>query len=308
MTRNYNNNQLIESSSEEIFYDEEKFDDAELEKDFFTDNKKNGRFIVICGKTGSGKSWLATNYIAISYFYNTYDEYIFVLPEYETDANAETYKFIEGHKNTTIYDSYSSEITTKVKTQSKTKKILYVLDDATNYLFDNKNKAELLKMSTTCRHGKGITIIIISHALKNILVPAIRAMIHYLFIGAFTNANMIEKQLWEENCSIMIRKDEFLNEYKQNIINDNNNFLFINMKCKLSFHVNNWNLSIFDRNKSLSHESKIKYIKIDKNYKIKQKIKDKNEVKKLESVFGWKEEKKTSENVAIKFKKYHKTK
>ena len=294
-----------------INYDEEEesesdVNDQELEKDFFSTNKKAGRFIVICGKTGSGKSWMATNYIAISYLYNVYDAYYFVLPEYETDANKETYKFIDGHPNTLIYDSYSSELTNKIKEESKTKKILYVLDDATNYLFENKNKPELLKLSTTCRHGKGITIIVITHALKNILVPAVRAMIHYLFIGAFTNVNMIQKQLYEENLSILIGKDDFMAQYREFIIGQENNFIFINNKCKFSFHVNQWNLSIFDRNKAIKKGSTVKYIKIDKTYKIKQKIKDKNEVKKLENQYLWKPEKPKDDKIQIKFKSHKK--
>ena len=126
---------------------------------------------------------------------------------------------------------------------------------------------------------------VITHALKNILVPAVRAMIHYLFIGAFTNINMIQKQLWEENCSIMIEKDDFMAQYRKFIINQENNFLFINNKCKFSFHVNEWNLSTFDRNTSIKKGSTVKYIKIDKTYKIKSKIKDRNEVKKLENQY-----------------------
>ena len=58
----YNN--INQKEPEESESDQDN--DQELEKDFFSTNKKAGRFIVICGKTGSGKSWLVTNYIAIS--------------------------------------------------------------------------------------------------------------------------------------------------------------------------------------------------------------------------------------------------
>ena len=293
----------INSSSEE-----EDDNDIKLEKSFFETNKKSGNFIVICGKRGSGKSWLATNYIAISYFYNMYDSYYFVFPEYENDANDETYKFIkQGQKNTTIYDSYSNELTAKIKEESKTKKILYVLDDATNYLFENKNKPELIKLATTCRHGKGITIIIITHALVNILLPAIRAMINFLFIGAFTNAIMIEKQLWQENCSIMISKDEFLEKYKQFIIKNDNNFFYINGKCQLSFHINEWNLSNFDRNKANKKGPLVEFIKIDKNYNIKKNIEEKNKIKKMEMIYKFKPQKeKVDKGTIIQFNKHRK--
>ena len=74
--------------------------DYELEKQFLKENKEGGYFTVICGKKRSGKSYLMTNYIAISYFYNIYDEYHFIFPEVLTDANKDTYKFIHGMKNT----------------------------------------------------------------------------------------------------------------------------------------------------------------------------------------------------------------
>ena len=84
---------------------------------------------------------------------------------------------------------------------------------------------------------------------------------------------MIQKQLWEENCSIMIEKDDFMEQYRKFIIGQENNFLFINNKCKFSFNVNQWNLSTFDRNKAIKQEghNKVKYIRIDKIIKLKQK-------------------------------------
>ena len=116
---------------------------------------------------------------------------------------------------------------------------------------------------------------------------------------------MIQKQLWEENCSIMIEKDDFMSQYRELIIGQENNFIFINNKCKFSFNVNQWNLSTFDRNKSIKKGSAVKYIKIDKTYKIKSKIKDRNEVKKLENQYLWKpnKDKKPNEKIEIKFNK-----
>ncbi len=299
----YNNINENEQPEEEEEENQQEGDDMKLEKDFFETNKKSGKFTVICGRKGSGKSWMATNYISISYFYNLYDEYHFILPEYETDASSETYSFIEGHKNTTVYGTYTPEITQQIKKNSKNKKILYVMDDATSYLFENKNKPELLNLVSTCRHGKGITIIVICHALKTILTPSIRGLIDFMFIGAFTNYTLIKRHLWEEQCSMMIKEDEFMDEYKRNIIKEEHNFLYINGKCEFSFTVNNWNLSTFDRKKAIKREAKIKVVNIDKNYKIKQKIKDKNNVKTLESQFLKKEPKKPNDNIQIYFKK-----
>ncbi len=40
-------------------------DDEKLEKSFYEDNKNSGKFTCIIGRKDSGKSYLATNYIAI---------------------------------------------------------------------------------------------------------------------------------------------------------------------------------------------------------------------------------------------------
>ncbi len=46
---------------------------------------------------------------------------------------------------------------------------------------------------------------------------------------------------------MMIKEDEFMKEYKENIIEEH--ILYINGKCEFSFTVNNCNLSSFDRKK-----------------------------------------------------------
>ena len=295
----YNNIKINNDSQEE--------DDKKLEKDFYEINKKTGKIICIVGRKDSGKSYLATNYLAISYKYGIYDEYHLVLPEYETDASGETYSFIEGHRNTTVYSSYSNDITEKVKINSKNKKILYLLDDATSLLFENKNNPEIIKLVSTSRHGRGITVIIICHALKSILTPLIRGLIDFLFIGAFTNKTLIKKHLFEENFSMMLSEDEFIEEYKEKIINGKYNFMYINGKCQYSFSVNEWNLSTFDRKQSIRHDGKVNYIKIDKTHNIKNKIIQKNVVKKLENKYIWKPEKeKNVKGLTINFKKHKK--
>ena len=165
----------------------------------------------------------------------------------------------------------------------------------------------MLNLVTTCRHGKGITIIAVCHAIKTILTPAIRGMIDFLFVGAFTNRTLIKKHLFEENCSMMISENEFMEEYKEKIINGEYNFIFINGKCKYTFNVNKWSLSTFDRNTSIKKGAKVKIVNINTNFKIKEKIKDKNEIKKLENQYLWKPEKdKNNGNIQIKFKKSRK--
>ncbi len=278
--------------------------DENLEKEFLDDNKQNGRFIVIVGRKGSGKSFLLTNFIAICYYYNLYDLYEFILPEYATDANSETYKFISNHPNTTIYNTYNSKITENVKLQSKSKRILYCLDDSTSYLFENKNKAELLNLASTCRHGRGITVFVVCHALKNVLIPSIRGLIDYMFIGAFTNYTIIKRHLYEENCSMMMTEKEFMEEYKENIIRGEHNFLFINNKCETDFHVQDWALSKFDRNKVVIGNGKSKTVTFDKKSQIKDKILEQNDKRLLELKYGkkYKELRNKDSGMMFKFK------
>ena len=255
-----------------------------LEKSFLIDNKKNGRFICIVGRKASGKSYLATNYLAISYKYKLYDEIHLIIPEFLTDNNSDTYRFIKYHENTYIYDTYNEDITNHIKEQSKTKRILYILDDATNYLFENKNKSQLLHLVSTCRHGEGVTVIVICHAIKNILLPAIRALVDHMFIGAFHNDNIIKHSLYEENLSLLISNyDEFRKLYIEKIIKQEHNFIYLNNKCEYDINVNKWALSKFDR-KTLTYNNTEKYKVIKKDYKkdmmIKKalKMKEQNEI------------------------------
>ena len=280
--------------------------DNNLEKEFYERNKKTGLFTVICGRKSSGKSWIMTNYIALSYLYNLYDEYYLILPEYSTDANSDTYKFIENHKDTTIYNTYNPKITEHIKKQSAHKKILYCMDDATSYLFHNKHNEELTNLVSTCRHGKGITVIVSCHALKQVLDPLIRGMIDYLFIGAFTNYTIIKKHLYEENCSMMIDEKSFMDEYREKIVNVEHNFLFINGRCQFSFDVNKWELSQFDRNKALSKTGKVKVVNIDKNHLIKDKISQSNVLKELTMKYGIKYKPVKNEGMKIEFKQRRK--
>ncbi len=48
-----------------------------------------------------------------------------------------------------------------------------------------------------------------------------------------------------------------MEEYKEKIIKQEHNFLFIDGKCRFSFNVENWNLSNFDRNKAIRREKKL---------------------------------------------------
>ena len=131
-------------------------------------------------------------------------------------------------------------------------------------------------------------------------------MVDFMFIGAFTNYTLIKRHLYEENLSLLIDEKTFMEQYKKFIIKQEHNFLYINGKCEFSFHVEEWNLSTFDRNKAIGKGGAIKLNDIDKTYKIKQKIKDKNEVRKLENQLLWRPNKPKNTNIQIKFNKSRK--
>ena len=275
----------------------------DLERDFLKENKTGGYFSVIVGKKRSGKSWLMTNYLAISYYYNLYDEYHLILPEYATDANKDTYSFIEGHPNTIIYNKYNPNITENIKKASKDKRILYILDDSTSYMFKNKHNEELINLVSTCRHGLGITVIVACHALKQVLDPIVRGMIDFLFVGTFTNYTIIKKHLYEENCSMLIEEKEFMEEYKEKIIRGEYNFLFIDGKCRFSFDVDKWELSTFDRKKAIIKGSNVKVVNYDKKSTIKDKILQDNEKQQMKIKYGIKYKPPKDNGMMIKFNK-----
>ena len=258
--------------------------------------------MVIVGRKGSGKSFLATNFLAIAYKYNLYQEYHLILPEYASDNNDETYNFIKTQGNTYVYTKFDPSIIESVKQKSGQKKILFIMDDATSYLFDAKKSSELLELASTTRHGKGCMFICICHALKNVLIPAVRGLIDHLFIGAFTNANIINHQLWEENASMMMDRDEFFHLYREQIIRHDHNFLYINMKAELDFKVDEWQISNFNERDQLKPSGKPTLVKHDPNLEVKRRIEAKKTRKSLEEELIPKEEK-TSDILKIKIAK-----
>jgi len=245
--------------------------DESLENEFWKDIKQQCRFMCICSRKGGGKSHLLTNFLAISLCYDLYEEYHLVIPELHTDNNDDTYKFIKNNSKCIVYESFQPHLIAEIKEISKSKKICFCMDDSTNFMFSNKHSADLLHLLSTTRHGKGCQVIIVTHALKNILSVAVRGLIDHLFVGSFTNYNLIKTNLYEENCSLLMTMQEFIDDYKQFIIGEDYNFLYLNIKCHSDFHVNKWNLSKFDR-KNVRPNGKCKVKKLDKDYQTKQKI------------------------------------
>lgn len=231
-----------------------------LQKYFIEDNVKNGRVICVNGKKGSGKSHLITNYLAYAINHNIYDKVFCVIPEFKHDNNDDTYKFLESQNNVYIYEKYTPLLLEHVKKETEKYRTCVFLDDATNYLFKNKEE-QLLKLASTSRHGKGCTFIMILHSLSNIIAPAIRALIDHIFIGRFNNAKTL-KHIWEENLSIFMDYKTFTHMYMEKIIKEEYNFIYLNSKNEFDINVNQWSLGKYDKNKVFSN-GKCKILLID---------------------------------------------
>lgn len=263
-----------------------------LERSFWEDIKNQCRFMVVCGRKASGKSHLITNFIAIALQYDLYDEYHLVIPELNTDHDSSNYAFIKNNAKCILYEKFQPHMVQLIKELSKTKRLCFAMDDATGYMFANKHNEDLLTLLSTTRHGKGCQVIIVSHALKNILQPVNRALIDHLFCGSFTNYNLIKSNLYEENCSMIMPLNDFITQYKEHIIQEDHNFLYMNIKCQVDFHVNQWNLSKYDR-KTVQPNGKAKIMRHDPDYELKQRYTKLNKANELKSRIVKKPEKKT---------------
>ena len=94
-----------------------------LEHLFIKDNIENGRINVVCGEKGGGKSHIVTQYIAYALLHGIYDEIHAILPEFNSDNNKETYKFLKGRNDVFVYSKFANFVLDELKQKSKKKKI-----------------------------------------------------------------------------------------------------------------------------------------------------------------------------------------
>jgi len=215
----------------------------DLEHSFIKDNIEACRFTVICSGKGSGKSHLFLSFFKLFYMHKKYDKYILILPELETEIDKK-YEFLRSLKDLIIYTEYDESIFIEAKEMSKQYKIFLCIDDATNIMFKNKNDEIITKIASTTRHGKGIALFLITHALSNILLPQVRALIDHLFIGVFGNMKIIKNSLYEENLSLIMKWEEFREMYVNNIVNreESHPFLYLNRKRQYDYNVHEWEM------------------------------------------------------------------
>jgi len=246
----------------------------DLENNFIKDSIDSCRFTVICGGKGSGKSHAFLAYFKLFYHHGKYDEYILILPELDTEVDKK-YDFLRSLNNVTIYTEYDKTIFDYVKALTKTKKVFLCFDDATNAMFKNKNDETITKLASTTRHGKGCALFLITHALSNILLPHVRSLIDHLFIGVFSNMRIIKNSLWQENLSLVIDWKEFMEMYKTQIVDreEDHPFLYLNRKRQYDYNVHQWEMMTYYDMK-LPSNGKAKIRQVDHEKELRERLQE----------------------------------
>ena len=122
---------------------------------------------------------------------------------------------------------------------------MYIFDDATSGLSKNRYSEALTNVFTTSRHGKGITVFLITHALANVIAPQNRVNIDHLFIGKFMNSYVIEKQVFKELLGFIYPNlDTFMKDYTEKIFKNEHQFLYLTNQAsgKVDINVKAWQL------------------------------------------------------------------
>lgn len=182
---------------------------------YFLDDVVQGRNIITCGTIGSGKSYNLVHYLYYSLKNNQYEEYHLVIPQFKSEQN-DSYSFLTDYKDRVfIYKDYHELIIDKVDTLRYKKKVFFVIDDATGEVDFMQKK--LIKMMTTCRHGKGITTWLLGHIGK-FMRPAIREVTSFIFITNILGEKMM-KNIYEEFLSMYYKHrngniDNFFEDYR----------------------------------------------------------------------------------------------
>ena len=104
----------------------------------------------------------------------------------------------------------------------KTKKILFLVDDASAELLQNIDN-RFLKLFTTTRHGNGCTLWLITHSAKKILLPMIRQNLTYVFMYNIESEDLLET-IYRDYKSLEYKAsnrgfNDFVREFMQNVSN-----------------------------------------------------------------------------------------
>jgi hypothetical protein len=166
-----------------------------LEETFLNDNIETGRFILSIGSKGSGKTYRLLQYLKFALYNNIYERYHLILPMYSSEQN-DSYGFLQTQQNCYIYNGYSEKVSILVDKDRLKYRTLFIIDDASSELVKKMDNT-FLKLITTTRHGKGVTVWACVHSCKRILSPAVRQNIDWLFTYKIPNRKLLN-DLYDE--------------------------------------------------------------------------------------------------------------
>ncbi len=263
--------------------------DCELD---FLKNDSN-RICCMVGAKGSSKTYTMLNLIKFYLLQNRFKTYHLILPAYKNDNDQEQYEFLkhtDKKAKILIYTKYSPLVLENIINKSdKKNQQLVVIDDGTQY-GNMLNESTFTELITTSRHLK-ITLFFITHSMKSVMTPKVRANIDYLFIYRITNDKLLRGSVYEEFFSMLPDfKDynEFKHFYYNKILKDKYNGLFLDViDNKYCDNIKYWAVNTVDLDSRFNIKShKINEIDVNPTTDIMlQKMENKEIRKKIENKF-----------------------
>ena len=214
--------------------------DNDHESEFIKDNTTTGRMILSIGKKNSGKSFLMMAYLKYVLYHEIYEAIHFVCPIYNGEQN-NSYDFLKTQKHVLIYPHYSEAVSKIVDKSRKTKRTLFMIDDATSELLHN-NDNMFLHLITTTRHHKGLTLWANVHSCKRILSPAVRQNVDNMFIYHIPNIKLLN-DIYDEYLSLLFDNFKEFKQFYLQTLNEEHSCIFYSSNIKgIDSHVKHWRI------------------------------------------------------------------
>lgn len=239
-----------------------------LEEDFLKNS--HNRNIITIGSINSGKSHMALSYLFYALTNNLYEQYHLILPQYKTEENG-SYNFIKQFKEKCfIYNTYDDLIVEHVDDLRYKENIFLLIDDSTGKL--SFAQEPLIRLFSTCRHGKGCTTWCITHASK-IAKKTLRSLTTYTFITNILSEKVLE-DIYEDFLSLYYIKkgkkyQDFLADYNNMIDTQQYPQMLIarntNGKIEVDFNCNTWNITKSKRTVEKKPQVIKQEVKVHKN-------------------------------------------
>lgn len=219
-----------------------------IETEFLQDNAEHGRSIMSLGTPNSGKSYLALKYLVWALNNNIYDEIHLIAPMIHAEEN-DSYGFLKQYsKKVFLYQKYHEVVAKKIDKLRESKKIMFMIDDATCELLNNIDNT-FIKLWTTTRHSKsgGLTFWVIAHSGKRVLPPMIRQNIKYIFLYSIESAELLDDTIFKEFVSLQYFNEgkkfkDFVKDYMTSMKKHKFGCILIARKMGIDWDVPSWNL------------------------------------------------------------------